>query len=109
VGVLDGAPVVLRNEGTKNHWLGLSLIGSKSNRNGIGARITVIDNTGKKQIFDANTSGSYLSANDPRLIVGLGAATGVQSIKVQWPSGLVQVVTDKPIDRYLVINEHDAH
>src|SRR5260370_6635146 len=106
--VLEGPPVVLRNEGTKNHWLGLSLVGSKSNRNGIGARITVIDSLGKKQIFDANTSGSYLSSNDPRLIVGLGAATGVQSVKVQWPSGVVQVVTGKPIDRYLVINEQDA-
>jgi len=59
---LDGAPVILRNEGTKNHWLGLSLIGSKSNRNGIGARVTVTDSAGKKQIFDVNTSGSYLSA-----------------------------------------------
>jgi len=105
---LDGAPVILRNEGTKNHWLGLSLIGSKSNRNGIGARVTVTESAGKKQIFDVNSTGSYLSANDPRLIVGLGAATGVQSVKVQWPSRRVQVVTGKSIDRYLVINEQDA-
>jgi len=100
--------VILRNEGTKNHWLGLSLVGSKSNRNGIGARITVTDSAGKKQIFDTNTTGSYLSANDPRLIVGLGAATGVQSVKVQWPSGLVQLITGPPIDRYIRISERDA-
>jgi hypothetical protein len=108
VTVLDGEPVVLRNDGTKNHWLGLSLVGSKSNRNGIGARITVTDNLGKRQIFDANTSGSYLSSNDPRVIVGLGAATATQSVKVQWPSGRVQILTDKPIDRYLVISEQEA-
>jgi hypothetical protein len=108
VTVLDGEPVVLRNDGTKNHWLGLSLVGSKSNRNGIGARITVTDNLGKRQIFDANTSGSYLSSNDPRVIVGLGAATAMQSVKVQWPSGRVQILTDKPIDRYLVISEQEA-
>ncbi len=65
---LDGPAVVLRNEGTKNHWLGLSLVGSKSNRDGIGARIIVTNRSGKKQIFDANTSGSYLSANDPRIV-----------------------------------------
>jgi hypothetical protein len=108
VTVLDGEPVVLRNDGTKNHWLGLSLVGSKSNRNGIGARITVTDNLGKRQIFDANTSGSYLSSNDPRVIVGLGAATAVQSVKVQWPSGQTQIVAGNPIDRYLVINEQDV-
>jgi hypothetical protein len=63
---LDGPPVVLRNngpnnaaKGAKNHWLGLSLVGSKSNRSGIGTRITVTDSLGRKQIFDANTAGSY--------------------------------------------------
>jgi hypothetical protein len=105
---LDGAPVVLRNDGTKNHWLGLSLAGSKSNRDGIGARIIVTDRSGKKQIFDANTSGTYLSSNDPRIVVGLGAATGVQSVKVQWPSGLVQDIGGPAIDRYLRISERDA-
>jgi hypothetical protein len=113
---LDGAPVVLINDGTKssprsavkaatkNHWLGLFLIGTKSNRNGIGARVTVTDNAGRKQIFDVNTAGSYLSANDPRIVVGLGAA-GVGKVEIRWPSGTVQVVTGPPVDRYLVINE----
>jgi len=105
---LDGPPVLLRNDGpskgTKNHWLGLSLVGSKSNRDGIGARITVTDSTGRKQIFDANTSGSYLSANDPRIIVGLGTAS-VRKVEVSWPSGNVQTILEPQLDRYLVINE----
>ncbi|MEK6281014.1 MAG: CRTAC1 family protein [Acidobacteriota bacterium] len=105
IGVLDGAPVLLRNNGTKNHWLGLTLVGSKSNRNGIGARITVTDATGKRQIFDANTSGSYLSANDPRLVVGLGATSRVRAIEVKWPSGNLQVITEPQVDRYLIISE----
>jgi hypothetical protein len=112
IATLDGAPVVLRNEGTskgtKNHWLGLSLVGSKSNRSGIGARITISDSTGRKQIFDANTSGSYLSANDPRIIVGLGSAASVRKVEVSWPSGNVQTVTEPQLDRYLVINEPSA-
>jgi hypothetical protein len=86
----------------------LSLAGSKSNRNGIGTRITVTDSLGRKQIFDANTSGSYLSANDPRIIVGVGSAS-VKKIEVNWPSGIVQVLTEPQLDRYLVINEADKH
>ena len=112
IATLDGPPVVLRNEGTKkgtpNHWLGLSLVGSKSNRGGIGARVTVTDGAGRKQIFDANTSGSYLASNDPRIVVGLGASASVRKIEVSWPSGVVQVVNDPPVDRYVVINEADA-
>lgn len=108
VAALEGPPVLLRNNGTKNHWLGLSLAGSKSNRNGIGARITVTDNAGKKQIFDANTSGSYLSSNDPRIVVGLGTASSVKRVEVIWPSGIAQVIAEPPLDRYLVVNEKDG-
>jgi enediyne biosynthesis protein E4 len=108
ISVIDGAPLILRNDGTKNHWVGLVLVGAKSNRNGIGARISVTDTGGRKQIFDMNTSGSYLSSNDPRTLVGLGAATGVRSIEVRWPSGRVQTVSNPEIDRYLVINEEDG-
>jgi hypothetical protein len=102
---LDGPPVLLRNNGTKNHWLGLSLVGSKSNRNGIGARVTVTDNTGKKQIFDANTSGSYLSSNDPRILVGLGSALAARTVEIRWPSGTIQVVREPQLDRYVVVTE----
>jgi enediyne biosynthesis protein E4 len=112
IGSLDGGPLLLRNDGarngTKNHWLGLSLAGVKSNRDGIGARITVADSGGKKQIFDETTSGSYLSANDPRIIVGLGTAASVRKVEINWPSGKSQVITEPQVDRYLLINEQDA-
>ncbi|HYG10713.1 MAG TPA: CRTAC1 family protein, partial [Pyrinomonadaceae bacterium] len=101
----DGAPVVLRNDGAKNHWLGLSLTGTKSHRAGTGARVVVTDATGRKQTFDVTNSGSYLSANDPRLLVGLGAATGVSTVEVRWPSGRKQTITKPEIDRYIVIKE----
>jgi len=80
-------------------------VGSKSNRNGIGARITVTDSAGKKQVFDVSTSGSYLASNDPRIVVGLGAASSVRKVEVSWPSGIVQVITEPQLDRYLVITE----
>src|SRR5215213_9194805 len=106
---LDGSPVLLRNDGsqkgTRNHWLGLTLVGSKSNRSGIGARVTVIDSSGKKQIFDANTAGSYLSSNDPRILVGLGSATAVRTVEIKWPSGTVQTMNEPQVDRYVVVTE----
>jgi enediyne biosynthesis protein E4 len=105
---LDGPPLVLTNNGTKNHWLGVSLVGTKSNRYGIGARITVTDTSGRKQVFDLNTAGSYLSANDPRIIVGLGTST-VRTIAVKWPSGIVQAIKDPQLDRYLKMSETGAN
>jgi hypothetical protein len=105
IAVLDEAPLILRNMGTQNHWLGISLNGSKSNRSGAGARLTVTNHAGQKQIFDASAGGSYLSSNDPRIIVGLGNTRGVRSVEVRWPSGRVQTVANPPIDRYLRITE----
>lgn len=105
ISVLDDAPLILRNVGTQHHWIGISLAGSKSNRNGIGARVTVTDAMGKKQIFDAGTSGSYLSSSDPRIIVGLGNAKAVRAIDVKWPSGPVQTIKNPPLDKYIRIEE----
>lgn len=105
VSVVDGPPVVLRNDGTKNRWLGISLQGTKSNRDGIGSRVTVTDAEGRTQIFDVNSAGSYLSANDKRIIVGLGKSSGVKSVGVRWPSGIVQAIANPDINRYLSIVE----
>ncbi|PYS33576.1 MAG: RNA-binding protein [Acidobacteria bacterium] len=108
VEVLGGSPVILRNDGTKNHWLGIRLVGSRSNHDGIGARVVVTDTNGRRQIFDVSTAGSYLSSSDPRIIAGLGTAT-VKNVDVHWPSGLNQSLTSAEIDRYLTIYERDAN
>jgi hypothetical protein len=105
VSVLDEAPVILRNAGTPHHWIGIELSGTKSNRNGIGARVTVTDIMGKKRIFDVATAGSYLSSNDPRIVVGLGDAKAVRTVEVRWPSGRVQTISAPAIDQYLRISE----
>jgi len=102
----DGAPVILRNNGTKNHWLGLDLRGGvKSAPNGEGARIIVTDASGRKQTFDASNSGSYLAASDPRILVGLGGAASVKQIEIRWTSGKVQPLENPAIDRYHTVNE----
>ena len=108
IGVLNDSPVVLRNNGTKNHWLGIRLVGSRSNRDGLGARVIVSDSSGRRQIFDASTAGSYLSASDPRIIAGLGDASAVRTVEVHWPSGRAQTIANPDLDRYLTINEREA-
>ena len=105
VGVLDSAPVVLRNNGTKNHWLGLALVGTKSNRGALGARVIVTDARGGKRIYDVTTAGSYLSSSDPRVLIGLGAATSVRSLEIRWPSKRTQIIENPSIDRYRTIKE----
>ncbi|MDQ6786358.1 MAG: CRTAC1 family protein [Acidobacteriota bacterium] len=101
----DGTPVILRNNGTKNHWIGIDLRGVNSAPNGEGSRVVVTDATGKKQIFDASNAGSYLSANDSRIIVGLGETKAVKSIEVRWSSGKIQKLDNPEIDRYVTIKE----
>ena len=101
----DGAPVVLRNNGTK-HWIGIDLRGIKSPSNGEGARVIVTDANGKKQIFDASSAGSYLSANDARIIAGLGETAAVKQIEIRWTSGKVQKLGNPQIDRYHIIKEY---
>jgi hypothetical protein len=86
-----GAPPSLFLNETKNdnHWITLHLVGTKSNRMAIGARVTVT--TGNvKQVDEVRAGGSYLSTSDPRLHFGLGSAASLDRIEVLWPSGLFE-------------------
>jgi hypothetical protein len=86
------------------HWTLLKLTGTRSNRSAIGARVTV--NTGAHlQYQEVRSGGSYLSQNDLRLHFGLGAATHIDQIEIDWPSGTRQLLTDRPADRILEIRE----
>jgi hypothetical protein len=105
IGVIGGPPVVLRNNGTKNHWIGLTLVGSRSNRNAFGARAIVTDAAGRRRVFDVTNAGSYLSASDSRILVGLGTATNVRSLEIQWPGNRKQVVDVSAVDRYYTVAE----
>jgi enediyne biosynthesis protein E4 len=104
INTLNGPPVIMRNNGTKNHWIGLSLRGKKSNRLGLGARVSVVDDRGALTVFEVTTSSSYLSASDPRIIAGLGAAS-FSTLQIQWPSGVTQRISNLPVDRYHQIEE----
>lgn len=101
-------PRLLRNDGgNRNHWIGVRLIGTRSNRDAIGARVTVT--SGGRSRWKTLTGGtSYCSASDPRLLFGLASAERVDRLEVRWPSGRVDVLTDLKADRYLTTREGDS-
>jgi len=82
---------VLRNDGgNSNNWISIEPQGTKSNRDGIGARIKVISESGLVQYFTVNTAVGYLSASDKRVVVGLGKDTAAKLVEIRWPAGIVQ-------------------
>jgi len=97
--VLGDKPVLLLNSGGKNHWLVVKLRGTRSNRDGLGARVRV-----NGQTRFATTSGSYLSASDKRLHFGLGS-TQTATVEVEWPSGTHQTLNDIHADQFLDVVE----
>jgi len=107
VSVNDGPPLLLRNDAAKeNHWLGLHLIGKKSNPDAIGARITY-QSGDLKRSREIIGGGSYLSSHDPRVVLGIGKRLKFDWVEIKWPQpgGAVQRITDLPLDRYVTIVE----
>ena len=101
----NDVPSMLRNDGgNANHWLKVRLVGSRSNRDGIGARVMVRTRT-RRQMRQARLSAGYLSSHDPRLHFGLGDQVKADEVEVRWPSGETQRFTDIAADRVLTIAE----
>jgi hypothetical protein len=87
-----------------NHWIAIRTVGTRSNRDGIGARITV--KAGKRLLVDEVRSGSsYISNNDMRVHFGLGSATKVDSAQVRWPSGLTEQFSEMSVDSIHLLKE----
>ncbi len=107
VSVNDAAPVLLRNNvGNQNHWLGLKLVGTKSNPDAVGARITYQAGDLKRSRTKVG-GGSFLSSHDPRIVLGIGKRTKIDWLEIKWPqpSGASERITELPIDRYITIVE----
>jgi hypothetical protein len=108
VTALDEPPLLMRNvTPTSGHRLQVRLVGSRSNRDGVGARVTLTA-AGRTQLRERKGGGSYLSASEPRLHFGLGGATSAERVQVLWPSGRKQTIENVPADRVLVLREQDA-
>jgi enediyne biosynthesis protein E4 len=99
------APVLLKNEGgNRNNWVGLNLVATRSNPAAVGAIITW-EAGGVKYKRLKTAGGSYLSSHDPREILGVGAATKIDSIEIKWPSGQVTKLTNPSLRKYLKVVE----
>ncbi|OLD79650.1 MAG: hypothetical protein AUF67_15315 [Acidobacteria bacterium 13_1_20CM_58_21] len=99
------APQLLRNDGgNANHWFQLLLIGTRSNRDAVGARVKVT--AGDLVLYDEKKGGmSYQSAQDPRLHFGLGQHPTVEEVEIKWPSGELTKLTNIKSDQILAIEE----
>ncbi len=117
---LGAEGTLLRNVSTNTgHWVEVKLVGgmregdagvaagnplARSNRDGIGARIEVFAG-GVRRTAERVASSGYLSRNDGRVHFGLGKATIIDKLVVRWPSGIVQTLTNQPVDRVLTVRE----
>jgi len=111
---MSAPPMLLVNDVRNgNHWIAFRTIGTpfssgsggtKSNRDGIGTRITV--KAGTRTLVDEVRSGSsYMSNNDMRVHFGLGSAAKIDSVQVRWPSGLVERFENLPVDAIHILKE----
>ena len=102
---LDSAPQLLRNDGgNKNNWIIVKTIGTKSNRNGIGAKVKVVAGD-LTQLDEVRSGGSYISQNDLKLHFGLEKRTSVDLIQVRWPSGAVDTLKDVAVNKIVTVKE----
>jgi hypothetical protein len=107
---LSDRPMLLVNLAkNQNHWLGLRLVGTSSNRDAIGARVTL--RSSKRLWVDEVRSGSsYNSSNDLRLHFGLGSETTLTSIEVRWPNGEAELFPPPAsVDRLIELTEGKGH
>jgi len=101
-------PMLLRNDqphdSTGNHWLEILLIGTKSNRDGIGASLKLTGG-GETHVEQAKGGMSYMSASEPRIHFGLGKHGKIDALEITWPSGAVDRLKDVPMDKIIAVKE----
>jgi hypothetical protein len=96
--------LLVNNVGNRKHWIGLRLASARG-RDLLGARVEVVRKTAPTLWRRARADGSYASANDPRVLVGLGDSTEKPTIRVRWPDGRTDEWTNVAIDRYTTLTE----
>ena len=102
---MNAKPMLLVNRAANaNRWIGIATVGTRSNRDGIGARVTVMA-AGRRYVQEVRSGGSYLSSSDMRLHFGLGSATSIDYVEVRWPSGRDERFKLPAIDRIVTLTE----
>ncbi len=95
--------LLLNQVGHRRHWLGLRLVDPETRRDAVGARVAVVRPDGTTLWRRARADGSFASANDPRVLVGLGDSANVSLVRVLWPDGEVETWTDVRTNRYTTL------
>jgi hypothetical protein len=102
---MNGPPSLLVNQiRNANHWIAIRTVGTKSNRDGIGARVRV-KTAGRTLVDEVRSGSSYISNSDMRVHFGLGAATKVEWVEIRWPSGLVERFGDLAVNQVHSVKE----
>lgn len=99
------ARLLLNAVGNRNRWLGLRMLGADVARDMLGTRVAVMRAAGEPLWRRVRSDGSYASANDPRVLVGLGADVEVRAVRAVWPSGLTEEWTDVPLDEWSTLRQ----
>lgn len=109
--VANGAGAVrllINGIGSRQHWLGLRLVSTGAPRDAVGARVELRRSSGPALVRRARADGSYASANDPRVLAGLGTSTEKPRVRVTWPDGTSEEWTPSAIDRYTTLVQGQA-
>ncbi|MQA30133.1 MAG: hypothetical protein GEU82_09880 [Luteitalea sp.] len=99
------ARLLINEIGSRNHWVGLRLVGQHTTRDMLGARVAVVRGDGATLWRRIRTDGSYASANDPRVLVGLGDSAEVPTVRVRWPNGREEEWSDVAVNRWTTLKE----
>jgi hypothetical protein len=118
------ARLLINNVGSRSHWIGLRLVSSagsvrlqadvrpakagrytQTSRDALGTRVGVVLDNGTTLWRRARADGSYASANDPRVLVGLGESSSAPRVRVIWPDGVSETWPAVPVDRYTILHE----
>jgi hypothetical protein len=103
---LNERPRILMNTaGTGNHWLVLNLIGHKSARDAIGAKVKITTASGRVLYNHVAISVGFMASSDKRVHFGLGAESKIDSLEIRWPSGIQQTLRGITTDQFLTVEE----
>jgi hypothetical protein len=100
----DERPTLLRNDTAGGRWITVRLEGTASNRDAIGAHVT-IEAAGTRQVAEVRSGGSYISSNDVRVHFGLGDRSKVDRLQIRWPNGRIETATDLTSNQFYVARE----
>jgi enediyne biosynthesis protein E4 len=101
---MNEKPSLYYNTSPIGNWICLQLVGVKSNRAALGAIVTLMQGSDKRE-QEVRSGGGYISQNDLRLHFGLGKSSRAEKVVIRWPSGLVETLSDLPANQYYVIRE----